>query len=151
MNETTKYEFCSEEWVAIARTYLVDAVGDADLGDASFGFCEEFTDPPAHLLEPGESTTGWYVSLVRGELHVEKGLLPDADIRITADYATVLPLAQIAFEDNPEAAADAQKTVEAATADGKMRREGDLTAVAKIPALAGAFAKLHDTLARRTL
>ncbi len=53
MNETTKYEFCSEEWVAIARAYFVDAVGDAELGDASFGFCEEFTDPPAHLLEAG--------------------------------------------------------------------------------------------------
>ncbi len=151
MNETTKYEFCSEDWVALARDYLVDAVGDADLGDGRFSFCEEFTDAPSHLLEPGESTTGWHVSVADGALRVGRGVLPDADIRVIADYATVLPLAQIAFADNPDAAADAQKTVEAATADGKMRREGDATAVAKVPALAAAFANLHDTLARRTL
>ncbi len=151
MNETTKYEFCSEDWVAVARDYLVDAVGDADLGDASFAFCEEFTDAPSHLLGDGESTIGWYVAVADGELRVGKGVLPDTDIRITADYATVLPLAQIAFADNPDAATDAQKTLEAAMADGRMRREGDATAVAKVPALAAAFANLHDTLARRTL
>lgn len=38
----------------------------------------------------------------------------------------------------------------AAAAVGKMRREGDMNAFAKVPALGAAFAKLHDTLARRT-
>ena len=72
-------------------------------------------------------------------------------MRITADYATVLPLARMVFEGNPEGAAEAAKVGAAATASGKMRREGDASGVANIPALAAAFAKLHDTLARRTL
>ena len=88
MSEATKYEFCSKEWVSVARDYLVAAVGDADLGDGRFSFCEVFTDPPAHLLEPGESTIGWYVSVADGELSVEKGVLPAtvaqaAHVRVT--------------------------------------------------------------------
>lgn len=149
--DTTKYEFCSEGWVSIARDYLVAQVGDADLGDARFSFCEVFTDPPAHLLEPGETETGWYVSVADGKLTVGRGVLPDADMRITADYATVLPLARMVFEGNPEGAAEAAKVGAAATASGKMRREGDASGIANIPALAAAFAKLHDTMARRTL
>ena len=153
--DTTKYEFGSEAWVSLARDYLVAAVGDADLEGIRFSFCEVYTDPPAHLLEPGESTTGWYVSIADGEFRVEKGVLSEADILITSDYATTLPLAQMVFEGNPEGAVQAQEMVEAATAAGKMRREGDANAftnvASKVPALAAAFAKLHDTLARRTL
>ena len=65
--DTTKYEFGSEAWVSLARDYLVAAVGDADLEGIRFSFCEVYTDPPAYLLEPGESTTGWYVSIADGE------------------------------------------------------------------------------------
>ena len=94
-------------------------------------------------------TRGW-ISVANGELRVGKGILPDADIRITADYATVLPLARMVFEGNPEGAAEAAKLGAAAAAAGKMSTEGDMTAIAKVPALATAFAKLHDTMARRT-
>ena len=151
MPDTTKYEFCSEEWVSLARDYLVAAVGDADFEGVRFSFSETFTDAPANLVESGSTSTGWYVTVANGELRVGKGILPDADIRITADYATVLPLARMVFEGNPEGAAEAAKLGAAAAAAGKMSTEGDMTAIAKVPALAAAFAKLHDTLARRTL
>lgn len=150
-SDTTKYEFCSEAWVALARDYLVNAVGDADFGDAGFSFSETFTDAPANLAESDSTSTGWYVIVADGELRVEKGILPDADIRITADYATVLPLARMVFEGNPEGVAEAAKLGAAAAAAGKMSTEGDMTAMAKVPTLAAAFAKLHDALARRTL
>ncbi len=149
--DTTKYEFCSEAWVSLAREYLVAAVGDADFEGVSFSFCETFTDAPANLVEPGTTSTGWYVTVAEGELRVGKGILSDADLRITADYATVLPLARMVLEGNPEGAAEAAKLGAAAAAAGKMSTEGDMTAIAKVPALAAAFAKLHDTMARRTL
>lgn len=156
MNETiseiTKFEFCSKDWVSVARDYLIDAVGDADLGSASFSFCEIFTDPPAHLLDEGETEIGWHLILANGELTINSGVLADADLRIIADYTLILPLAQIAFKDNPEGIAIAQKITEAAAASGKMKREGDDKAFADMPpALAAAFAGLHDFLAHRTL
>lgn len=156
MNETKaeikKFEFCSEEWVAVARDYLKDAVEGSDLGSASFSFGEIFTDPPAHLLESGDTEIGWHMILTNGELIVNKGVLADADMRITADYTLILPLAQTAFKDNPEGMANAQKVMATAAASGKMKREGDDKAFANLPpALGAAFAGLHDFLALRTL
>ncbi len=57
LSDTTKFEFCSEAWVALARDYLVTAVGDADFGDARFSCCETFS-----------STTRWRVARSRSNL-----------------------------------------------------------------------------------
>ena len=150
MTESEKAEFCSETWVSIVREYLTEALSGKNLEGIQFSFCEVFTDPPAHLLEQDETKIGWYVAVANGELTVNRGLLEDADYTITCDYQTVLPLARMVFGDSPEGAAKAQKAVETATAEGKMKREGDPEAIAKYPVLAAAFTKLHDTLARRT-
>lgn len=147
----SKVEFCSEAWVAIARDYLTKAVKGASLQGIQFTFCEVFTDPPAHLVDKNKDKTGWYVSVAGGELRIARGLVAEADYRITCDYQTVLPLARTVFENNPQGAADAQKAVEEATNCGKMIREGDREIFARYPVIANAFAKLHDTLARRTL
>ena len=81
-----------------------------------------------------------------GDVEVDRGILDEPDLRIVADYANTLPLARMVFADDPELAEEAQRLVAQATAEGKMRREGDGTAMASLP-WAG---KLHDVLAKRT-
>ena len=146
MNDETRYEFSSAEWVAVARQHLQEAAQDADLSDVRFTFNEVFTDAPAHLGTDGEGRIGWYVRVQDGRIEVECGILDEADLRIVADYQTVLPLARMVFAGNEALAAEAGRKVAEATAAGKMRREGDDQATAAHAWMGG----LHDALARRT-
>ena len=146
MNDEIRYEFSSAEWVAVARQHLQEASRDADLSGVSFTFNEVFTDAPAHLGTDAEGRIGWYVRVQDGGVEVERGILDDADIRIVADYQTVLPLARMVFAGNEALAAEAGRKVAEATAAGKMRREGDDQAMAGHAWMGG----LHDALARRT-
>ena len=98
---------------------------------------------PRH--KPG-NVTGWFIHIEDGAVEVGHGLLAGADLVITADYETVVPLARTVFEGNPAGAEAAQQAVARATEQGKMKREGDEGAMANAPFLAG----LHDALARRT-
>ena len=144
MNE--KYEFCSKKWVAHAKAYLKDAAVGEDLSDISVTFNEVFSDAPAHLDPDDKGRIGWYLRVEGGKVEVERGILDSADLTITVDYATVLPLARMVFEDNPKAAAEAQETMTAAAIAGKMKREGNDAAMASLSFMGG----LHDALARRT-
>ena len=144
MNE--KYEFCSKKWVAFANEYLQGAAVGEDLSGISVTFNEVFTDAPPHLDPDDEGRIGWYLGVEDGEVEVERGILDQADLTITVDYATVLPLARMVFEGNPEAAAEALETMAAANTAGKMKREGDESAMVSLSFMGG----LHDALAQRT-
>ena len=144
MNE--KYEFCSKKWVAFANEYLQGAAVGEDLSGISVTFNEVFTDAPPHLDPDDEGRIGWYLRVEDGEVEVERGILDQADLTITVDYATVLPLARMVFEGNPEAAAEALETMAAANTAGKMKREGDESAMVSLSFMGG----LHDALAQRT-
>lgn len=146
MNDEARYEFSSAEWVAVARQHLQDAARNMDLSGVSFAFNEVFTDASEHLGTDGEGRIGWYVRVADGSVEVERGILDGADVRIVADYQTVVPLARMVFAGNEELAAEARRKVAAATAAGKMRREGNDQALARHTWMAG----LHDALARRT-
>ena len=141
-----KFEFCSPEWVAYAREYLRRQAADADLTGVEATFNEVFTDAPAHLAPDAEGCIGWYLRVAHGAVEVERGILAAADLRITADYATVLPLARMVFDGNADLAAEAGRRVAQATAAGKMRREGDAAALAGVTFMA----QFHDVMARRT-
>jgi len=141
-----KYEFCSKKWVAYANEYLQGAAGGQDLSDISVTFNEVFTDAPAHLDPDDKGRIGWYLRVEDGRVEVERGILESADLTITVDYATVLPLARMVFEGNPEAAAEAQETMVAAAIAGKMKREGNDAAMTSLAFMGG----LHDALAQRT-
>ena len=144
MNE--KYEFCSKKWVAFANEYLQGAAVGEDLSGISVTFNEVFTDAPPHLDPDDEGRIGWYLRVEDGEVEVERGILDQADLTITVDYATVLPLARMVFEGNPEAAAEALETMAAANTAGKVKREGDESAMVSLSFMGG----LHDALAQRT-
>lgn len=142
-----KFEFCSASWVGVAREYIEAQCADQDISDLRLTFCERFTDAPSEIATEGDNVTGWYIRIQDGTVDVGHGVIDDADVRITADYATVLPLARTVFEGNEAGAAEAAKAVAAATAAGKMSREGDASAMGQAPFFAG----MHDVLAKRTL
>ena len=56
-----KFEFCSEEWIALARDYLLGQSEDADLVGLEVAFNEVFTDPPAHLDPDATGKIGWFI------------------------------------------------------------------------------------------
>lgn len=141
-----KYEFCSKKWVAFANEYLQGAAVGEDLSGISVTFNEVFTDAPSHLDPDDEGRIGWYLRVEDGKVEVERGILDQADLTITVDYKTVLPLARMVFEGNPEAATEAQETMAAAAAAGKVKREGNDAAMASLLFMGG----LHDALAQRT-
>ncbi|MDE0350460.1 MAG: hypothetical protein OXM56_12220 [Gammaproteobacteria bacterium] len=141
-----KYPFCSAAWVGVARDFIETQCAENNLSGIETSFCEKFTDTPDNVTTDGDGVTGWYFRIAGGKVEVGHGVIEDADATIIADYQTVVPLARVVFEGNPEGAADAQRVVEQATAEGKMRREGSEDAMNATPFLAG----LHDVLARRT-
>lgn len=141
-----RFEFCSQAWVDYARKYIEEASADTDLEGISVSFNEVFSDAPPGLDPDEEGRIGWFLRVRDGRLEVDRGILEQADLRITADYATTLPLARIIFSGNPEGAREAMQLVSDATAAGKMRREGNDAVMATLPWLA----RLHDVLARRT-
>ena len=141
-----KYAFCSAAWVGVARDYIETQCAENDISEIETAFCEKFTNAPDDIATEGDGITGWYFRIARGKVEVGHGVIEDADATIVADYETVVPLARTVFEGNPEGAAEAQKAVEAAMAEGRMRREGNADAMSPTPFLAG----LHDVLARRT-
>ena len=142
-----KYEFCSKQWVAFAKEYLQGAAVGEDLSGVSVTFNEVFTDAPSHLDPDDEGRIGWYLRVENGNVEVERGILDQADLTITVDYTTILPLARMVFEGNPEGVLEAQETMVAAAAAGKkMKREGNDAATASLSFMGG----LHDALAQRT-
>lgn len=143
---TEKYEFASPEWADYAREWVENALIDADLAGVDIEFCEEFTDPPAHLA--GESgTTGWHMVIRDGEATVGHGVI-DARTKIVADYQTILPLARMITDPTDEKkVAEVQKIITTAMAEGKFTPPTDTnTPGASVPQLGG----LHNALAART-
>ena len=141
-----KLPFCSQTWVDHARSYLEEASANADLEGIRVSFNEVFTDAPSDLDPDSDGRVGWYLRVQDGKLEVDRGILEFADLRITADYVTTLPLARLVFSGSPDSARAAGRLVAEATAAGKMRREGDEAVLATLPWLV----KLHDVLAERT-
>ena len=140
MNDKTKLEFCSKDWIAAARAYLLRESTGADLTGIDVTFNEVFTDPPTHLDPDGAGRIGWYLRVADGQVEVGEGVLPRVDLRLTVDYQTVLPAARRLSTDAPMDEA----TQAALTA--AIGREGDPAAMADVPWMAG----LHDAMAVRT-
>ena len=135
-----KFEFASQQWIDVARETLQNLSAGKDLGDLEVTFCEEFTDPPENLSPTGASI-GWYMKIANGELEVAAGGLKDADMKVIADYATVLPLVRATHAEM------AANPPDAAALASKMSREGDAAKMASLTWMS----QLHDLLAARTI
>ena len=141
MNESTKFEFCSDAWIAVARQFIEQQAEGADLTGISVTFNEVFTDPPAQLDPEGVGKIGWYLRIADNRIEVAPGILSEADVRATVDYQIVLPAARRLSTDPP-----LDEATQQALAAG-IQREGDASVLRGIKCLAG----LHDTMAVRTL
>ena len=141
MNESTRYEFCSDAWIAVAREFIERQAEGADLTGISVTFNEVFTDPPAHLDPEGVGKIGWYLRIADNRIEVSPGVLEEADVRATVDYQTVLPAAR-RLSTAPPLDEETQKALAAS-----IQREGDASVLRGLKWLAG----LHDAMAARTL
>lgn len=141
MSESDKYEFCSDDWVAVAREFIERRAEGADLTGINVTFNEVFTDPPAHLDPEGFGKVGWYLRIADNRIEVSPGVLAKADVRATVDYQTVLPAARRLSTD-PPLDEETQKALAASIC-----REGDASVLSGPKWLSG----LHDVMAVRTL
>ena len=141
MNHSTKFEFCSDDWIAVAREFVEQRSEGADLTGIRVTFNEVFTDPPAHLDPEGTGKIGWYLRIADNSIEVSPGVLAEADVRATVDYQMVLSAARRLSTDPPLD----EKTQKALTAN--IQREGDDAVLRGLKWLAG----LHDVMAVRTL
>ncbi len=147
MGEDTRFEFCSEPWVAVANAYLRDSAKGVDLAGIEYTFSEVFTNAPAHLNPDASGRVGWYFRISNNSVEAKCGIPETADASVEADYESIVPLARTVFEDNPDGAAAAGKVIETLTAAGTFKRENNGNEPPAMP-WAG---QLHDVLASRTL
>lgn len=144
---TDKVEFASAEWLVAAEEVLQKAVIGVDLGGKTFTVCEEFTDPPAHLLRDGNTTVAWHFTVSDDGLQVSEGAVENADMHTRVDYQAVLPVARLVYGTSEDAMAEALRLRQAAQATGE--RVGDETALP--PELLQRLFAVHNELAERTL
>jgi len=140
-----KYDFAGPQWVAFMHGLISEKV--AALGDQAKGldwsFCEVFTDPPAVLSPNGRPLAWGYV--VRGanvEFFDED--LPEAAVRIVADYDSVLPLARY------DSQGDEARSQELAAMSQSLMESGKLVVHGDRSQQDGRIANLHDPIARVT-
>lgn len=141
VSESSKYEFCSHDWIGVAREFIEQRAEGADLAGISVTFNEVFTDPPAHLDPEGVGKIGWYLRIADNRIEVSHGVLAEADVRATVDYQMVLPAARRLSTDPP-----LDEQTQKALAAG-IQREGDASVLSGLKWLSG----LHDVMAVRTL
>ena len=140
MIDETKFDFSSEEWVAVAREYLEDQTKDVDLSGINVSFNEVFSDAPSHLNPDAEGRIGWYMRVADDSLEVKTGILPDPDLRVSCDYETVLPAVRRLSTDPPLNEAIRQVMT------NSIVRQGNEDATADLDWMRG----LHDVMAVRT-
>ena len=140
MIDETKFDFSSEEWVAVTREYQEHQTKDVDLSGINVSFNEVFSDAPSHLNPDAEGRIGWYMRVADDSLEVKTGILPDPDLRVSCDYETVLPAVRRLSTDPPLNEAIRQVMT------NSIVRQGNENATAELDWMRG----LHDVMAVRT-
>jgi hypothetical protein len=141
-----KYEYGGPEWIAMVRGLVEAGLADQDLAGIDFSFCEENTDPPAHLRGAGSETIGFYVRIANGNVEVGDHPIDGTDFKIVGDWAAMRAYAMRPFpgaSPDPETMALRQRMID----DGTMRVEG---ARADWPAVISDL-DLHNEARIRTL
>ncbi|MEU6586209.1 hypothetical protein [Nocardia sp. NPDC046763] len=139
----------SPEWLDAVKSIITDLLQGHDLGSLDYSICEDLTSPPPGRANTPAGTLSWFIRIRGNNLEVHDGSIDDADIRIVADYATHHELSRRVWAGNPEAIAAAQHQRQLATASGKLRIDGNLTAAP--PAVLELVAQLHDPVAAITV
>lgn len=140
-----RWEFFSDEWVAGASAELAKLVRRhrADLEGVRFSLSEAFADAPPHLDLP-DNVAGWTLRFGGGEVEVQRRPDPAADLVVSGEYQTVLPVAHAV---GPTAVARAGALVRHLFGERAPTSRGAPPPEPLRPILS----ELHDYLARRTV
>ncbi len=131
-----KYEFASAAWMDALHREIVAMVRTAP-ADLRYSFCEVFTGVPKHLDRNGTGTLAWSCRIEGSRVRFSE-TEDDVDMKTTADYTYLIPLARWHIDEETRAAFT--KYLEDGTCDGKIVRVGDPT---RFPAL---LAGLHNAV-----
>jgi hypothetical protein len=138
------YRFGSPDWIATAHRVFnaaVAAAGPAAEG-VDFTICEVYTGAPADLAPEG--VIAWHCRVRDCRATVSFGDQPAADLHVTFDYETVLPIARTIVAGDAEADRAMQRQLGAAIRAGKATVRGDF---ALFPAF---LSGVHDEIAALT-
>jgi ectoine hydroxylase-related dioxygenase (phytanoyl-CoA dioxygenase family) len=145
---TQRVEFLSDGWIEVARRFLQDAVDTTpELATEQISICESFTDAPPALGLPDDRAV-WYFSIDRGRVDVGRGERPGADLRVDADYQTILSIAQTVYAAGPDATARAHREMTHRAGPDAIRLEGGIDGEKRAWKVIG---RLHDHLAAHTI
>jgi hypothetical protein len=137
-----KHEFGSSGWFDALKRAIERTIGAAgpEVESLRWTMCEVFVDVPPHLAQTRDGKAAWHCRIRGREVVFGLGEIDDADLKITVDYATALPLARLHLGADPDVQARVNQILGEAVMSGKMKIEGDFTA--RPPLLAG----LHDAM-----
>jgi hypothetical protein len=140
-----KYEFASREWFAALHAIFCERAAIAAQTDPGFrtSTCEVFTDPPHHLLSPGQSSLAWNCRIEGVRVDFALGEVDGTATKITGDYATLVPLARYVVDGDPAREAELERLLGQAVAAGK------ITVVSRAPT-AGRLGSVHDAICALT-
>jgi hypothetical protein len=140
-----QHELASDAWLEVLRGLVAEGLAGVDLTGVEFCLSEEYHDPPAHLRRPGLDTIGWHLRISDGTWMVAD--VPDdaADLRVVADYESLIPLAVEILPDGGPGA-ETQARVDALIASGRLAMHGDRR---RMPAAVTGL-DLHNRLAPYT-
>lgn len=119
-----KYEFASTAWMEALHREIVELVRTAP-ADLRYSFCEVFTGVPKHLDRNGTGTLAWSCKIEGSAVHFVEEELDGVDMKTTADYTYLIPLARWHIDEQTRAALN--KYLEEGARDGKIVRAGDPT------------------------
>ncbi len=140
-----RYEFASREWFAALHAIFCERAAIAAQTDPGFraSTCEVFTDPPGHLLAPGQSKLAWNCRIEGAKVDFALEEVDDAATKIIGDYATLVPLARYVVDGDPAREAELEGLLGKAVAAGK------ITVVSR-PQAPSPLGSVHDAICELT-
>jgi hypothetical protein len=140
-----KYEFASREWFAALHAIFSERAAAAAQTnpDLRVSTCEVFENPPAHLLEPGQTKLAWHCQINGANVHFALSESDDVETKIIGDYATLVPLSHYVVNGDPKREAELEQLLGQAVAAGKIK-------VIKRASGTGPLGSVHDAICRLT-
>jgi hypothetical protein len=140
-----KYEFASREWFAALHAIFCERATIAAKTHPDFrvSTCEVFENPPAHLLEPGQTRLAWHCKIKGAEVHFALSESDDVETKIIGDYATIAPLSRYVAHGDPKREAELEQLLGQAVAAGKIK-------IVKRATGASPLGSVHDAICALT-
>ncbi len=140
-----KYEFASREWFAALHAIFCErAVVAAKTNPGlRLSTCEVFTDPPNHLLAPGQSKLTWHCIIREADVDFALDECDDVETKIVGDYATLVPFARYIVGGDPKREAELEGLLAQAVAGGKVK-------VVKRSTAPSPLGSIHDAICTLT-